>query len=217
MMPAYVRGFFEAACRRLGMGISGTSTRCSSSPHDAVQLALEANYPATLADRLTFRRDLALPFDASHPEAIYLHPGESVFDTVLDLFMARTASEGERGAVFFDAEASEPSIFSLVKVPIVQARDAGANGADAPHMTLAEVLMGVRRYADGRCEVVPAHQLMTLLPGAPEDATQIPDALLAAADDLTPVETFVYEHRALPRLMNCAMRLRRASLSAPAS
>ncbi|HEU5348508.1 MAG TPA: DUF3883 domain-containing protein, partial [Ktedonobacterales bacterium] len=202
MMPAYVRGFFEAACRRLGMGIAGDINTVFqlTSPHDAVQLALEASYPATLADRLTFRRDLALPFDASHPEAIYLHPGESVFDTVLDLFMARTASEGERGAVFFDAEATEPSIFSLVKAPIVQARGAGAHGADTRHETLAEVLVGVRRYADGRCEEVPAHQLMTLLPGAPEDATQIPDVLLAAADDLTPVESFVYEQRALPRL-----------------
>lgn len=202
MMPAYVRGFFEAACRRLGMGIAGDINTVFQivAPHEAVRQALEANYPATLADQLTFQRDLALPFEASRPQAVYLHPGESVFDTVLDLFMARTATEGERGAVFFDAEATEPSIFSLVNIPIVQTRGAGVNGVETPHTVLAEVLVGVRRYADGRCEEVPAHQLMTLLLGAPEDAAQIPDALLAAADDLTPVESFVYEQRALPRL-----------------
>ena len=202
MMPAYVRGFFEAACRRLGMDIVGDVNAVFhlAQPHDAVQRALETNYPAALGDKLTFRRDLALPLDAARPEAVYLHPGEAVFDTVLNLFMARAASEGERGAVFFDAEATEPSIFSLVKVPIVQTRDPGHIAAESQHETLAEVLVGMRRYADGRCEEVPAHQLMTLLLGEPADAAQIPDGLLAVADDLAPVEAFVYEQRALPRL-----------------
>lgn len=207
MMPAYVRGFFEAACRRLGMAIVGDTIGIFSlvQVHDAVQRVLEANYPAALADRLTFQRDVALPLDASQPQAIYLHPGEAVFDTVLDLFMARAATEGERGAVFFDPDATEASLFELVKVPVVRVRPtqgaAQTITAEVQHDTLADVLVGVRRYASGRCEEVPAHQLMTLLLGEPEDAAEIPDALMTAADDLTPTEVFVYEQCAMPRLV----------------
>ncbi len=204
MMPAYVRAFFEAACQRLDMPILGDSSAIFrlDNLHAGVQHALEASYPAKLRDRLTFRRELAMPPAAAQPEAIYLHPGEAVFDTVLDLCMARCAAEAERGAVFFDTGATEPSLFVLAKVPIIQAmppQDA-APAAQDERKPLAEVLIGVRRYADGRCEEVPAHQLMTLLPGEPADAARVPASLLAAADDLTPVESLLYSQKALPLL-----------------
>jgi hypothetical protein len=73
-------------------------------------------------------------------------------------------------------------------------------GTAPERKTLVEVLLGVRRFADGRCEEVPAHQLMTLLPGEPADAARIPQALLNSAEDLAPVEAFMYNQKALPLL-----------------
>ncbi|HEY7347584.1 MAG TPA: helicase-related protein [Ktedonobacterales bacterium] len=207
MMPAYVRAFFEAACARLGMNLGGDPNGIFwlEQAHEGVLHALEASYPADLRDRLTFRRELAMPPAAARPEAAYLHPGEAVFDAVLDLCMFRCAAEAERGAVFFDPDASEPYFFALAKVPIIQTRPAPdtspTNGAE--HQPLAEVLIGIRRWADGRCEEVPAHQLMTLLPAnPPEDAHsgELPQALLRAAEDMTPVEEYLYTQKALPRL-----------------
>ena len=51
-----------------------------------VQSVIE-KYPPYLQDRLTFSRELALPTGLDQPEAIYLHPGESVFDSILTLFL----------------------------------------------------------------------------------------------------------------------------------
>jgi superfamily II DNA or RNA helicase len=207
MMPAYVRAFFEAACARLGMSLGGDPNGIFwlEQTHEGVQYALEANYPANLRDRLTFRRELAMPPAADRPDAAYLHPGEAVFDAVLDLCMARCAAEAERGAIFFDPDATEPSLFALAKVPIIQTRPApeASPTNSAEHQPLAEVLIGIRRYADGRCEEVPAHQLMTLLPANSPEYThtgELPDALLGAAEDMTPIEEYLYTQKALPRL-----------------
>ena len=71
--------------------------------------------PSHLQDRLTFSRELALPTGLDQPEAIYLHPGESVFDSILTLFLGKFEDEGNRGAVYFDPQTDEPYLFYLAK------------------------------------------------------------------------------------------------------
>jgi hypothetical protein len=61
-------------------------------------------------------------------------------------------------------------------------------------------MIGIRRDADNVCQPVPAHWLMTLSAAAEGEAAEAPPSLLAIADDLTPVEAFLYETEGMPRL-----------------
>ena len=90
MLPAYVRSFFEDAAPLLGYRIEGdieTTFKLSQCP-TSVQNAID-EYPLNLRDRLTFSRELALPPKSEKPEAIFLHPGEPIFDTIRTCFLEK--------------------------------------------------------------------------------------------------------------------------------
>ena len=84
VMPAYVRSFFEEVTALDGYQIDGEVedifklSRCPALVRRAID-----KYPSHLQDRLTFSRELALPTGLDQPEAIYLHPGEPIFDSIL--------------------------------------------------------------------------------------------------------------------------------------
>ena len=72
-------------------------------------------YPEALQDRLTFDRDQATPGLGREPRAIYLHPGEPVFEAVVTRFFDAFEQEAERGGVFYDPDATEPAVFYLAR------------------------------------------------------------------------------------------------------
>ena len=209
MMPAYVRGFFQAAAPLVGVTIEGDvagAFRVADCP-DTVQRAIDT-YPEQIRDALTFDRALAMPEDALQPQAIYLHPGETVFDAVAALFQSHYDHAGERGGLFFDESAAQPYLFYLAKVPIIREPvgsddlsrlAAKAATTNAPEI-LDEAMLGIRRYANDHCEALPAHWLMTLLAADENELTVRQDDILSRADDLTPVEAFLYETEGTPRL-----------------
>jgi superfamily II DNA or RNA helicase len=199
MMPAYVRRFFQYAAPLVGIGIRGdvddTFALDPCPPGVARALAL---YPEAVRDRLTFQRKVAMPDLAQDPAAIYLHPGEPVFEAVMDLFLGRYEHEGMRGAVFFDAEAEEPYLFYLVRSQVL--RDPTPEGGEPE--VVEEQMIGVRRFADGRMEQAPAHGLLTLY-GARKDETSVVGQtaeVLDLAADTTAVEAYLVETLGLPAL-----------------
>ena len=111
----------------------------------------------SLRDRLTFSRELALPIGSETPEAIFLHPGEPIFDATRTCFLEKFNAEGERGAVYFDPQTDEPYLFYFARVPILRETDEASQ-------VLEEMLFGVKQFLDGRCEETPAHLLLTLTP-----------------------------------------------------
>ena len=184
MMPAYVRGFFEDAAPLVGYRIDGEVEEIFKLSHCPVfvQSVIE-KYPPHLQERLTFSRELALPAEFDQPQAIFLHPGEPVFDSILTLFLGDFANEGNRGAVYFDPQTDEPYLFYLAKVPVV--RQIGER-----HQILDEELVGIKQFSDGRCESTPAHLLLTLtLP--PGNCSPISVEWIDLAEEVQPVKTFV--------------------------
>ncbi|MCG9130913.1 DUF3883 domain-containing protein [Candidatus Poribacteria bacterium] len=203
MLPAYVRSFFEDAAPLLGYQINGdieTIFKLSGCP-TSVQNAIDG-YASQLRDRLTFSREFALPAGSEKPEAIFLHPGEPIFDAIRSRFLEKFNTEGERGAVYFDPQADEPYLFYLVRMPVVRQTD------DKPHV-LDEMLVGIKRFADGRCEETPAHLLLTLIPRTAQQG--IPKTLSAEwinrADETQPIENFVRENVGNPKLSHIRDRL----------
>ena len=196
MLPAYVRSFFEDAAPLLGYRINGdieTTFKVSRCP-TSVQNAID-EYPPNLRDRLTFSRELALPAKSEKPEAIFLHPGEPIFDAVRSHFLEKFNAEGERGAVYCDPQADEPYLFYLAKVPVVRQTD------DKPHI-IDEVLVGIKQFSDGRCEETPAHLLLTLTPQSTQrnvPATLSPE-WICLANEVDPVKNFFCENFGHPKL-----------------
>ena len=164
--------------------------KLSSCP-PSVQIAIE-KYPAHLRDRLTFSKAHALPAESNQPQAIYLHPGEPIFESILTLFLGEFEDEGNRGAVYTDLQTDEPYLFYLAGVPVLR------HGDHEPRV-LDEVLTGVKRFSDGRCESTPAHLLLTLAPQA-ENHSQISPEWIGFAEDAQPAKTFVSENLGSPKL-----------------
>ena len=192
-MPSYVRGFFREAAPWVGYEIDGDVEDIFALPSypSLVQSAIEKN-PPHLHQRLTFSKELALPAEVDRPQAIYVHPGEPVFEAISTLFLGEFQGEGNRGAVYVDFDTIEPYLFYLAGVSVLRHRD------DERHV-LDEVLAGIKQFSDGRCESAPAHLLMTLkrqeAPRFPVDREWI-----ELADNLQPVESYVSEELGHPKL-----------------
>jgi superfamily II DNA or RNA helicase len=201
MMPAYVRGYFDKAAALAGMNLVGDIDGLFSLDPcpDNVRRAL-LGYPDEIQSKLTFSREMALPADALSPRAIYLHPGEAVYEAVTTIFLGKCGDPADQGAVFLDPEAKEPYLFYVAKVPVLKERAAAAAGEDAVRETVDEVMVGVRRFADGRCEEAPAHLLLELLDGTPEDAADVSGEWVARLADASPVEAFIYDRFGTPTL-----------------
>ena len=182
VMPAYVRAFFEEVAPLVGYEIDGEVEEIFKLSHCPafVQSVIE-KYPPYLQDRLTFSRELALPTGLDQPEAIYLHPGEPVFDSILALFLVECGDEGNRGAVYFDPQTDEPYLFYLAKVPVV--RQSGERS-----QVLDEVLVGVKQFSDGSCASTPAHLLLTLT-APPDTSPPISSEWVDRAEEAQPLKS----------------------------
>jgi len=203
MMPAYARRFFQLAAPLVGVGIRGDITDifwldpCPPSVNQVL-----ATYPADVQQRLTFDRESAMPDLAQDPKAIYLHPGEQVFEAVVDLFLGQHEHQAMRGAVFFDPEATEPCIFYLARVAVLRDAEHAERDDEGEPEIVEEKMTGVRRYEDGRCDLAPAHLLLTLFPREQQDKTSSPEksGLRNLAGDTPPVEVFMVQSLGQPAL-----------------
>ena len=186
VMPAYVRAFFEKVAPLVGYRIDGEVegifklSRCPPFVRSVIE-----KYSPHLQNRLTFSRELALPTGIDQPQAVYLHPGEPVFDSILTLFLGEFEDEGNRGAVYFDPQTDEPYLFYLAKVPVVR------QISEKPQI-LDEELVGVKQFSDGRCERTPPHLLLTLAMPV-DNCAPISSEWIDLAEDVQSVNTFVIE------------------------
>ena len=212
MMPAYVRRFFQYAAPLVGIGIRGDveGVFALDPCPPGVARALDL-YPDAIRQRLTFQRERAMPDLAQDPKAIYLHPGEPIFEAVMDLFLGRYEHEGLRGAVFFDAEAEEPYAFYLARSQVLRDPAGGERVLEGPGRStpeggepeiVEEQMVGVRHFADGRLELAPAHLLLTLYAAEVDSMSDLlkEAGALAPAADTTAVEAYLVEALGLPAL-----------------
>ncbi len=195
VMPAYVRAFFEDVAALAGYQIDGEVEEIFKLSHcPAFVRNVIETYPPHLRDRLTFSRELALPTGLDQPQAIYLHPREPVFDSILDLFLEKFEDEGNRGAVYFDPQTDKPYLFYLAKMPVVR------QSSERPQV-LDEALVGIRQFSDGSCERTPAHLLLTLT-SPPDNSPPISPEWIDLAEEVQLVEKFVLEKFGTPKLSN---------------
>ena len=195
LLPGYVRRFIEKAAPLLDLSIEGdleTEFRLvSSKPRalDPLLPFLEAN-SAESNDPLTVYRS------GDPTGRIWIHPGEPVFDQISGHVIDRFGPEGLRGSVFVDPSATEPYLFYLALISVLQVEDRQSNGESRmldsePHVSAVETkLVGLRQSADGSVEEWPVEHLL-LLRGA-KDFALGSEPLAAKAIGLAPAaKTFV--------------------------
>ena len=121
LLPGYVRRFVEKSAVLLDLEIRGDIDGYfflaprGPGALDALLPALEA-YPAPARERLCVRRPG--PDSETHVPAVWLHPGEPVFDALSERILHDNAGNALRGGIFVDPRAEAPYLFHLALVTV---------------------------------------------------------------------------------------------------
>ena len=176
LLPGYVRRFVEKVAPLLDLRIEGdpetTFVFVPDRPGagDALLPALEG-YSEGARQRLTVYKPV------SREDAVWLHPGEPLFDALSSALQRRFGRDGLRGAVFTDPYATEPYLFHVARVTVEQHEQLDpepdllgvfGKGQSTPK-TLESRLVGLRQSNDGAVEECPVEHLL-LLRGAQDYA-----------------------------------------------
>jgi superfamily II DNA or RNA helicase len=160
MLPGYVRRFVEKAAPLMDIGLEG-NLGASFSIRTLKAGALDSLLPwlefysAAQRESLTFYRPKA------SEAAIWLHPGEPVFERFRASFFSRYSSEALRGGVFVDPMSAEPYIFHLALVGIERKPDPSL-GALAQGAIVEYRLVGIKQNQAGQIEECSVENLLLL-------------------------------------------------------
>ena len=149
LIPGYVRRFVERAAALLDLRIEGDPEGefafAATRPRalDPLLAALES-YPADARNRLTVHKPRA------GAQAIWMHPGEQVFDRLADAVVRRHRGDGLRGAVFVDPYADEPYLFHVGLATVEQKVGSGAGASNGRLLEMR--LVGLRQGGAGAAD-----------------------------------------------------------------
>ena len=160
LLPGYIRSFIETATPLLDLRLAGDPDGIFElAPErpgaaDELRTTMEA-YPDGARGHLTVHR----PRDV---DAIWMHPGEPVFESFRAALLARCDADGLRGAIFVDPYAKTPYLFHMAQISVVR--------RDGERSELLETRLVARRQdVDGSVSSCPLEHLL-LLHGEPDIA-----------------------------------------------
>lgn len=171
LLPGYVRRYLEHAAPTIDVDLVGDLDSTfflrarRKGALDSVIPLLET-YPEPARARLTVYR----PADSR--DAVFLHPGEPVFERMSALAVERCGLAGRRGAVFVDVSASAPYLLHVMRVSVVRRVDE-AFPALHQEEVLEQCLVAVKQFADNRIEETSVEQMLLLRPAAKVDAASV--------------------------------------------
>jgi len=163
LLPGYVRNYAQEAAPLLDLQIDGEEDGCFSlrplrlGALDPLLPALEM-YPEKARDRLSFTKP------ADHKKAIWLHPGEPVFECFRDLVSERLGDDGRKGSVFVDPTADSPYLFHMARLSVIRKADPEVDGF-ARQEVLDCRLVGIRQGEGSEITLCPVEHLLLLRGG----------------------------------------------------
>ena len=154
LLPGYVRRFVESAAPLIDLRLQGDAGGVFDlAPErlraaDTVRGAMDI-YPPTMHGRLTVHR----PKDGD--DAIWMHPGEPVFERFRAALLARCGNEARRGGIFVDPHAAAPYLFHLAQASVIR--------RDGDRTEIVETRpIGLRQESDGTVSLCPPEHLLLL-------------------------------------------------------
>lgn len=171
LLPGYVRQFVGSAAPLIDLrtdgDLDGVFELTPERPRaiDPVLSAMEY-YPSNMQGRFTVYRP------KERVNAIWLHPGEPVFDRFCATLLSRHGDDAQRGAIFIDPHATAPYLFHLAQVSVVRRpadpgttdlfdRHAHRPGVQRPEV-IESRLIGLRQESDGTIGLCPIEHLLLL-------------------------------------------------------
>ena len=171
LLPGYVRRYLEHAAPTIDVDLVGDlDSNFFLRPRkkgalDSVIPLLES-YPESARARLTVYRP------ADRRDAVFLHPGEPVFERMSALALERCRLAGRRGAVFVDVSASKPYLLHVMRASVVRRVDE-AYPALHQEEVLEQSLVAVKQFGDNRIEETSVEQMLLLRPASKVDAASV--------------------------------------------
>jgi SNF2 family DNA or RNA helicase/DNA-binding XRE family transcriptional regulator len=163
LLPGYVRQFIEQAAPLVDLSIEGdmggtfTFRPTRMGALDPLLQELE-HYPETAREQMTVSK----PTDRK--AAIWLHPGEPVFERFRALVSAQLGDIGRRGAIFVDPATDRPYLFHLALISIARKAD-----PEITELATAEMLdcrlVGIKQYEGAEVSLCPVEHLLLLKGG----------------------------------------------------
>lgn len=150
LLPGYVRQFVQDAAESLRLRVDGDLDGAFSlRPMERGALnplweVLES-YPPEARSRLTVYRPKA-------EDAVFVHPGEPIFEQLRSLVLQRFAADARRGAAFVDPTVSEPYLVFLAELSLVR----------RPNEPIHNRLIAVKVDVQGHFDPCPVEHFMLL-------------------------------------------------------
>jgi superfamily II DNA or RNA helicase len=168
LLPGYVRRYLEHAAPLIGIDWLGDMDghfffRKTQKPSPRGRglgeglLPLLETYPESSRRRFTVYR----PEDGR--DAIFLHPGEPVFEKLSAIAIEQARPAGRRGAIYTDVSATAPHLFHVARISVVRGIDPGIPAFHSAEL-IEQRLVGVKQFADGRLVETPVEHLLLLKP-----------------------------------------------------
>ncbi len=163
LLPGYTRQYLQSAAPLVNIEIDGDMERCfslrptSRGAVDPLLRALEIYSPSE-------RQCLSVVRPELKESAVWVHPGEPVFEQFRAIVSDRLGDRALRGAVFVDPTTDKPYLFHVALVHVIRHAD-----PDLPDLATEEVLecqlVGVKQFDGAELSLCPVEQLL-LLKGA---------------------------------------------------
>jgi superfamily II DNA or RNA helicase/transcriptional regulator with XRE-family HTH domain len=174
LLPGYLRRFLSRVAPLLDLAVVGDLD--ATFRLQAMRVgALDALWPILETYSETQRAALSVARPADPTVALFVHPGEPLFERLRSLVEARFEPDALRGALFVDPTADRPYFFHVAVVTVVRQVD-----PDLPAFGRGEViatrLVGIRQEEDRTLSAWPVEHLL-LLGGAKE----LPSAVISFA------------------------------------
>ena len=168
LLPGYVRRFVEQAAPLLDLRIHGDPERTFTLEPERPGAA-DSLLPALEAYSEKARRRLSVNKPANRKDAVWVHPGEPVFDSLSAAVVDRFGRDGLRGSVFVDPYTSEPYLFHIGSVSVGRSEQvaqgtglSAKGGRTTSPAPLESRLVGLRQSSDGVVEESPVERLLLL-------------------------------------------------------
>ncbi|MBS0213163.1 MAG: DUF3883 domain-containing protein [Proteobacteria bacterium] len=160
LLPGYVRRYLEHAAPVIGIDLVGDlGGQFFLRPRQRgvleSMLPLLDAYPESARNRFTVYR----PDDKR--DAIFLHPGEPVFERLSALAMEHARHAALRGAIYTDVSATAPYLLHVARVTVVRGVDPGVPAFHSQEL-IEQKLVAIKQFADGRLVEVPVEHLLLL-------------------------------------------------------
>ncbi|MBE3561835.1 MAG: DUF3883 domain-containing protein [Ktedonobacteraceae bacterium] len=160
LLPGTMRHFIEQAAPLVHIGIEGhTDDLFSLRPLRAGAmdwlLPLLETYPPEVRDCYT----LSAPRNGE--QAIFLHPGEPIFDRLRSFICATFSPQALRGAIFIDPMADRPYFYHLVQMVVVRQADTDLRALRRAE-TLECRLAALKHMEGGEIVECPVEHLLLL-------------------------------------------------------